>query len=1608
MGTESFKFSENAKRVMEKRYLAKDKTGKIVETPEEMFRRVAKNITKADKFYNSTKNPKETEEKFYKVLSSLEFLPNSPTLMNAGRDLQQLSACFVLPIEDSMESIFGTIKDTAMIHKCLVKETLVSTRDGIKRLKELKIRDKILTDEGYFNVEGVHENGEQIVYEVLTNRGYTLKGTAEHRLLVVENNGEFTWRQIGGLKEGDWIVMKPSEKLYGGNNKLPNFKYNAKPRLNSGCFKEQKIKLPKKLTPELAKLIGIYIGDGSRHRDGIRFSVGGKDTEMVQIIKNLSETIFEKKASVCHTLNKGYEVSILSVIVKKWFESLGVTKPSAREVNIPKIIFKATEDVICAFLGGLFSTDGCVRENGHMILTTSSKMLSEELQSLMFYIGIPTHRRYYPSTRSFQISICTKEGFIKFKQKINFLLTRQKKRLAAIGPEDIFKRGETVPNQRVLIKDWYEQLDSTEERSQARRFLDDIINRPSDLREISRQKITTIQNKICPQFLKTLLNKNYFFVKASCVNPVGIMDTYDITVSHKHAYLANGFITHNSGGGTGFSFSRLRPKNSPVKTTGGISSGPVSFMKVFNAATQAVKQGGTRRGANMGILRVDHPDILEFITCKESDKDITNFNISIGLTEDFMERAIKGEDYDLLEPHTKTFAGKLNAKEVLDLMIKMAWKNGEPGIVFLDRLNKDNPTPEVGEIESTNPCVTGDTLVSTEKGLMEIKDIAKQYTEGGVGIFTDDRVQDILYGDNENGGAIATKTRLGVSKNIISKAFKSGTKPVFKIITESGYELKATADHKIMTTSGWRKVEDLKLNEDEVLIQPAEGKFSEDEQLPISVCNYHKGDNGVLYKFNFPHKWSKELGQVLGWLVGDGWLIEEGKNCRVGLTFSEDDKEILSYLKPIINDFCGSDVKEVKRENGVYHLSYHSKYFVEFIKNLGIESWHADEKCVPSSIFTASREAVIGFLQGLFSADGTVGYLEDKTSYIRLTSKSEKLLKQVQVLLINLGVKSKIYDRSREPSRGFEYINKKGETKDYALDGVCFELSISRNAVSIFLEKIGFLCNKKSVKIEKLLSKNYYNVSFVEKINTIDSCGEEEVYDLTEPATHSFIANGVVISNCGEQPLLPYESCNLGSINLSLMIKENEKAIDYEKLAETVKTAVHFLDNVIDMNHYPLKRIKEMTRSNRKIGLGIMGFADMLVLLGIRYNSEEAIKIAEEVMKFVLDKAVDASKELAKERGVFSNFEQSTYAKQKKMRIRNATLTTIAPTGSISIISNCSSGIEPLFALSYVRKILDNEKLLEVHPHFERIAREKGFYSSEIMQKVAESGSIEDIQEIPKEVRDIFVTSFDIKPIWHIRMQAAFQKYTHNAVSKTVNFPNESTEGDIREVYMLAYKTKCKGVTVYRDGSRSEQVLNIDNKKSTTDAQLVSTIVPRPRPNVTRGTTTKIATGCGNLYITINEDEKGLPFEIFMQMGKAGGCAMSQLEAIGRLLSLGLRSGIEISSIIEQLRGIRCPSPSWEKGGRIFSCSDAIARVVERRLVKAKKEITETSDDKSESGSPDLDSESAAPNGESGAGSVKTKKSTSNIVGVCPDCGGALWHVEGCMVCRGCGYSKCG
>ncbi|MBM3199302.1 ribonucleoside reductase class II [Candidatus Woesearchaeota archaeon] len=854
-------------------------------------------------------------------------------------------------------------------------------------------------------------------------------------------------------------------------------------------------------------------------------------------------------------------------------------------------------------------------------------------------------------------------------------------------------------------------------------------------------------------------------------------------------------LIQQAGGGTGFTFAHLRPKGDMVQSTKGVASGPVSFIRVFDTTTDVIKQGSKRRGANMGILNVDHPDITEFITSKAKEDEFVNFNFSVGVNDKFMKAARKGKDYSLINPRTGAEVGKLNAAELFDMICMYAWRTGDPGLIFFDTINKKNPlVKNFGPIEATNPCISGDALISTDKGLERFEDIVNS----NVKILVDNRVpikvsdgyteQYILMGDQNN-----------VSLREATATFDSGIKETLKLVTKSGYEVTATPDHKIMTTEGWVKMEDLSETH-KVLIQCKEGKFNKDYNLPFIPDNLVIGKNGRAYRFNLPRKWSKELGQILGWLVGDGHF-RTGKEHRAAWIFGKQDYPVMDYLKPLLENIYDGKPTEQLKLRGVKWITFHSKFFANFLLRLGVKPVLADEKEVPKSVFTAPKEVVIGFLQGLFTSDGTVNYVKNKSSYVRVTSKSEKLLKQVQLLLLNLGIKSRIYDRHKEPKKKFFYITVKGEQRDYTCDGRLFELEVSKDSAVKFLDEIGFLCGRHDDKVSLLNSKTYYSNYFIDKVKKVEGYGKTRVYDLTESLTHSFISNGIVVSNCGEVGLYPYESCNLGSINLAKFVKDNK--IDWDRLKEIVKVSTRFLDNVIDVNKYPIKEIEKVSKDNRRIGLGVMGFAEMLIQLGIPYDSKDAVKTASKLMKFINSEAVKTSEELAKEKSEFPNFSKSSFKKKR----RNVAVTTIAPTGTISILAGCSSGIEPLFAITFIRNVMGGTRLVEINPYFENIAKERGFYSESLMGKVARTGSVQKIEEVPEDVKRIFKTALDIDPEWHVRIQAAFQEYTENAVSKTINFPHESSVEDVKKAYLLAYKLGCKGITIYRYGSKKEQVL---------------------------------------------------------------------------------------------------------------------------------------------------------------------------------------------------------
>jgi ribonucleoside-diphosphate reductase alpha chain len=1012
--------SANAREVLERRYLARDASGKVIETAGDLWRRVAQAVAQAEAAHGSASRVKEFAQRFEELLRSRTFLPNSPTLMNAGRPLGQLSACFVLPVEDSLAGIFDTLKHAALIHQsgggtgfafsrlrprgsvvrsssgvasgpvsflkvfngateaikqggCVVPETRVSTDRGLVPIRALGPagapagswhvhRLRVASDEGLVESDEFYNHGVVAIRRLRTRHGYSFGATPQHRLRVIDEQGGYVWKALGDIQVGDWVALQKGTYMSGEGNGFPALGLKFHPNAT-------KLKTPDGPTEELGEFIGYLLGDGAT-------SVSARGTgRLILTVRRAEPGVATRLLDIVHRMfglrpvrqTKPKDGSdnyfFNSTALVSWLKGIGVEKSSSRTVRLPEIAFCGGPIFARGLLRGLFSAAGYVSRDGYPSLPSVSKALLEDAQKLLLALGVPASLKIgKPGSNAFghdplhQLRVITWDGRRVFTEQIGFLSGAKQQDLRD-GLERTAERNDVIPFQSELLRSVYGGpgggSGATRGPRGANRKLYRAVQhdlpRVSAGRHLSRTRLHRLAHDH-PAIaghprLRWLMTNNQFYDQVIEIEEDESL-TLDLSVPANNTYIADGFVSHN-----------------------------------------------TRRGANMGILRVDHPDILEFVDIKNDPREVTNFNLSVGVTGEFMAAVDAGEEFALRDLRDGKVTARLKARELFECIVTSAWRTGDPGLVFLDRINSANPTPDQGPIEATNPC--------------------------------------------------------------------------------------------------------------------------------------------------------------------------------------------------------------------------------------------------------------------------------------------------------------------------------------------------------------------------------------------------------------------------GEQPLLPFEACNLGSLNLARFVHQG--AIDWTLLAEVTHLAVRFLDDVIDANRYPLPEIDRVVKRNRKIGLGVMGFADLLIELGIPYDSQAGIELGERVMRQVQSEAIAASIELAKERGPFPSFSTSIYAQGPPRR--NATVTTVAPTGTLAMIADCSSGIEPLFAVSYIKRVLDGRELVYVHPAFVRIAKEQGFLSDSLMETVARTGGVQELSQVPEAVRRLFRTAYDIAPEWHLRMQAAFQSQTENAVSKTINFPRSATIADVREAYLLAYRLGLKGITVYRDGSRESQVL---------------------------------------------------------------------------------------------------------------------------------------------------------------------------------------------------------
>jgi ribonucleoside-diphosphate reductase alpha chain len=1212
------KWTEPALRVLRERYLTR-KDGEVVETPEEMCWRVALAIAAGEARYGRSQAAvREIAEAFYEIMTDNSFLPNSPTLMNAGKDNGlQYSACYVLPIGDSMEEIFDSVKAAAIIHKsgggCIAGDARVwTTFCGLEPIEVLFNRATADSRGGEQHGAGVaFDVGDLDIRTVAMDPATGLTGLrrvshvwrfdvpAESQIVVRTREGTevqtSVWHPFMVLRPQGLVALRadeltPGDVILGPDRPDDYWPYRDSRHVGSLVIDER-----------LGWLLGFTLGDGSfgyvpslrQHR--LRWFSGERD-----VLERVCAILAEQgiHVSIQRDARGLLSVSTLTQrFVHDMLEASGLQKigPKDDRIRIPEIIAKSPLAVVRAFVAGLVDSDGYVAPDGSPSYATASGQMAEDLAGLISLLG------YQPSVKAkppygkgrrtiYQVQLCALPQVNELRSsitqymasvhKVARLSSKSRKQTALRLPfrpwRDRLKSLGLVGTQRRGAGPCGAELSrwSCNQNGRCRR---------DDLQAIAAAVAT--HNADLSELLYSAARRGLEI--ASVSRAPAPKPFYDLSVEGWNTYAAGTHgmaFVHN----TGFAFSRLRPKDDIVKSTGGRASGPVSFLRVFNGATEAVKQGGTRRGANMGILKVDHPDILEFIECK-LDGGITNFNISVAATDAFMDALEKGEEYDLVNPHTGKTTERLWAREVFDRIVRAAWRTGDPGMVFIDRINKSpaNPTPEMGMIEATNPC--------------------------------------------------------------------------------------------------------------------------------------------------------------------------------------------------------------------------------------------------------------------------------------------------------------------------------------------------------------------------------------------------------------------------GEQPLLPNEACNLGSLNVAKFARRAESgewSVDWDEMERVVRLAVRFLDDVIEMNPYPLPEIDATVKANRRVGLGIMGWADLLFMLGTPYDSDEAVELGGRLMAFVNEKAHDQSTKLAEERGPFPNWSHSIYKSGRPMR--NSTVTTIAPTGTISMIAGCSSGIEPIFALAFEHRVKqsDGERVLTfVNETFERLARDGGFFSDALMAEIARRGTLHDIPGVPAGAERVFRTAHDIGFEWHVRHQAAFQKSTDNGVSKTINLPNDASEAEVAHAYQLAWELGCLGITVFRDGCKGEQVLNIgvgakkDKAEATAPAVPSGPIVIKPRPHSLTGTTYRIGTPIGTAFITVNATPDGDPFEVFLQVGKGGSDTMAVAEALGRLISLVLRmpsplgTQRRLEEVISQLSRIGGGQPMGFGPGKILSLPDAIARTLAEHIGQVK----------NPEGAAQLP--------------VAGKKSVGDL---CKECGQATFiYEEGCKKCLSCGFNEC-
>ena len=1810
-------------------------------------------------------------EEFESLMDSLSFMPNSPTLMNAGDELQQLSACFVDSPEDDIDDIHQTAKEAAQVFQCLTEDATVAVEEkGVVSIADVEPGDQIVQrdDDGHRarTVDEVHAYDDAPTKRLVTEGGVSVRGTPNHRLLV---DGE--WREIDDVEHGETVSLRlgwltdedetpPLEPVAAGGqwenartvsneaiaelhadghsdyeiaaaldcspstvqrrraNELDLPANGTGGRPAGASFDEdafdtlydeghsdgemaaaldvspatiqqhrtargleangQPVKTvtqPEELTADLAELLGIWIGDGSVHQDGIRFHVNRDD--VLNHIDTLSRELFD--TGIDYTWSDGcYEAVIHSHEVKRfWLRNFGDAKPSSASASVPDPIRRTDHERVCAFLRGLFSTDGTLTKGRYPRLYSASEELVEGTLQLLLGVGIPATKWEWENDdrEYFSVAPTDSVGLERFASAVGYVDTRSTELSASLS--------ETPPG---------------------------------------------------PTQCGTVVDGHTWEQEIVAVEDADPETVYDVTVAGNHEYVANGVVSHNSGGGMGYAFWRLRPYGDPVGSTGGIASGPITFMRTYDQLCETIAQGGARRGAQMGVMRVSHPDVIQFLHAKNKDVSLahtlrlndpddfthnsfadaleearelideegrvpkhlrnaveghlSNFNISVGITDEFMDAVFEGEEFTFTnprtgEPHIATAETKelydmfdlgehvevgeelsVPAETLWDQIVDGAHENGEPGVIYLERVNKQHSFdveehPE-HRILATNPCgeqpleeyeacnlghINLSTLVDLEapdwrvwydahgddydsfedavdaflaeaidfdefdyridRGTQFLENVvtmsdfpvprieetvrdmrkiglgvmglAQLYIQLGIqygteagnevarqlmthinheskwtshrlaeerGTFAD--FEESKYADpteyrewfehhtgldadewadgfpirNHNtttvaptgcvdeGSLVSTDEGLrpikdldettaefeqwdeidvGVSTDGGTKSatavYDNGFADVRRIETEGGFNVSATPNHRFRTITddgeyAWREAGEFEPG-DTILLQ--RGTFDGETGAPLDTSEaeqfHHNTDDNLV----LPESMSPELAEFLGYFMGDGYVHKEvGVKLVVDSTATELDDhlrelgESIFGVSPTVED---KDTRHILTFGG-RHLS---RYFLDngWEKDAGNEGEGAASAFVPESVLRGDESIATAFLRGLFEADGTA------SRKVELSTVSERLADQVQTLLLSLGIVF-VRDTLEMESRADHY----GDRPRHSLRGA------NKREDRRFLDEVGFVT--KTTEID-LTSQSHRNDTYPPAV--VETLRDVEGYESVSSDVKSRVSQSLIN----------------GSVS--------------RKLVRDVEDAT----------------------------------GESVCLDGRRLTDFYAATVG----------SVSGEKAYTKDISVPSN---NTY-------VANGFVTH----NTTSMIGNTTGGIEPIYNVAFYKNVSGDvqgdEMLVEFDDYFLRVLEDNDIdveaVKQEAQDQMAENefDGVSSLSTVPAAISELFVVTGDLSGKQHAAVQCATQEGVDSAISKTCNFPNSATKEDMDEVYRYIYENGGKGVTVYRDGTRSKQVLTTraQNTDFADESEAAETLVEqieevfggiegfldnedvqaaldreverllsaadgetdlgkkRPRPDVLYGVTQRIDTGYGKLYVNINEDGDGRPFELFANIGNSGGFTASFTEALAKTISTALRSGVDPSEIASELQGIRSPKVAWDKGEQINSIPDAIGTAMRRYLdgeiekgYPQQQNLTEVSEATEEDSVPQLgretDGGASVDVSDADVGSVDadgpdagTRAAGSDAAEdlleagespECPECGSmSLYYSEGCKTCESCGWSEC-